>query len=186
MWRARNYKVVPHMVDTDLFQPNFTSPKSNAILSVVNDYKERNKECGYSVWQKNTAGLNTKLVGTSNCGISTPAKDVNELLSYYQSHKIFLNTSLVSPLPMSVLEAMACGLCVISTNTCDLPNVIRDGYNGYLFDPAEDISEQLKQLTNYDDKTFLKIGNNARNTILEKFSKTNFVKNWCDVIDGVL
>ena len=186
MWKARNYKVIPHMVDTDMFKPNFSSPKSNAVLSVVNDYKERTAECGYNIWLKNTENIHTKLVGTSNCGLSKPAKDVGELLSYYQSHKIFLNTSLISPLPMSVLEAMACGMCIISTNTCDLPNVIQDGYNGYLFDPEEDISEQLKQLINYDDKTFLKIGNNARNTVLSKFSKANFIKNWCEVIDSIL
>jgi hypothetical protein len=186
MWKAKNYRVIPHMVDVDVFKPNFSSPKTNEVLSVVNDYKERNAECGFDVWQRNTQLVQTKLVGTSNCGLSTPAKDLTDLLSYYQSHKIFLNTSLVSPLPMSVLEAMACGLCVISTSTCDIPNVIQDGQNGFLFDPQEDISEQLKQLTEYNDKAFLKIGNRARQTVIDKFSKDNFVKNWCEVINSVL
>jgi glycosyltransferase involved in cell wall biosynthesis len=48
---------------------------------------------------------------------------------------IFLNTPNVDNTPVSVLEAMACGLCVVSTNVGGLPYLLRDGEDALLVDP---------------------------------------------------
>ncbi|EEF63168.1 glycosyltransferase family 4 protein [Pedosphaera parvula] len=45
---------------------------------------------------------------------------------------IFLNTTNVDNAPVSVIEAMACGLCVVSTNVGGLPYLLDDGYNSLL------------------------------------------------------
>jgi glycosyltransferase involved in cell wall biosynthesis len=50
---------------------------------------------------------------------------------------IFLNTSNIDNTPVSVLEAMACGLCVVSTNVGGLPDLIEHGVDGMLV-PAAD------------------------------------------------
>lgn len=47
---------------------------------------------------------------------------------------LFLNTSSVDNTPVSVIEAMACGLCVISTDVGGLPDLIADGDTGLLTD----------------------------------------------------
>jgi glycosyltransferase involved in cell wall biosynthesis len=48
---------------------------------------------------------------------------------------IFLNTTNVDNAPVSLLEAMACGLCVVSTNVGGLPYLLNDGYNSLLVQP---------------------------------------------------
>ena len=48
---------------------------------------------------------------------------------------IFLNTANVDNTPVSVLEAMACGLCVVSTNVGGLPYLLRDGKDALLVPP---------------------------------------------------
>jgi glycosyltransferase involved in cell wall biosynthesis len=48
------------------------------------------------------------------------------------SGDIFLNTSNVDNTPVSVLEAMACGLCVISTDVGGMRYLIEDGTDGLL------------------------------------------------------
>jgi len=48
---------------------------------------------------------------------------------------VFLNTANVDNTPVSVLEAMACGLCVISTNVGGLPYLLRDGEDALLVPP---------------------------------------------------
>ncbi len=48
---------------------------------------------------------------------------------------IFLNTSNVDNTPVSVLEAMACGLCVVSTNVGGLSYLLRDETDALLVQP---------------------------------------------------
>jgi len=50
---------------------------------------------------------------------------------------IFLNTTNVDNTPVSVLEAMACGLCVVSTNVGGLPYLLDDETTALLVPPGD-------------------------------------------------
>ena len=50
---------------------------------------------------------------------------------------IFLNTTGVDNVPVSVLEALACGMCVVSTNVGGLPYILRHEENALLVPPAD-------------------------------------------------
>lgn len=50
---------------------------------------------------------------------------------------IFLNTTNVDNAPVSVLEALACGLCVVSTNVGGMPDFVRDGEEALLVPPDD-------------------------------------------------
>jgi glycosyltransferase involved in cell wall biosynthesis len=51
---------------------------------------------------------------------------------YYKSLDIYLNTSLHEGIPMSVLEAMACGVPVVAAKVGGLAEIIADGRDGFL------------------------------------------------------
>jgi glycosyltransferase involved in cell wall biosynthesis len=62
-----------------------------------------------------------------------PSSEMHELFS---AHDIFLFPSLMEGLPSVLLEAMASGMPVITTETCGMPDVVEDDFNGLLIPPA--------------------------------------------------
>ena len=63
-----------------------------------------------------------------------PKQRVAEILNRAD---VFLNTTTVDNAPVSVTEAMACGLCIVSTNAGGIPDLIEDGEEGLLVPPGD-------------------------------------------------
>jgi hypothetical protein len=174
-WENEPAKVIHHGIDTKVFSPQNLTRK-NACLSVVNEWKTRDVWCGYSFWEKATKDLPVHVVG-DNPGWTTPAASVQELASQYASHRIFVNTSLVSPIPTSLLEAMACGCICVSTKNCMIPEIIKDGHNGFLCDNPEEMKEVLNTILNAPNE-YEYLGHNAVATIGELFGVKRFIQQW--------
>lgn len=173
-----NSTTVNHGIDTDLFTPGNLERKPH-ILSVCNDWIGRDYFCGFKVWERVTKGLPVFPVGETK-GFSEPAKDINELVSFYQSAQVFINTSLVSPIPMSLLEAMSCQVAVISTATCMIPEIIKNGYNGFITNDEAEMRKYLELCLN-DKELCKELGQNARKTIVENFSLPSYIDNWNNI-----
>jgi glycosyltransferase involved in cell wall biosynthesis len=63
-----------------------------------------------------------------------PSESMQEL---YAGHDIFVFPSLMEGLPSVLLEAMASGMPVITTETCGMPDVVENDFNGLLIPPAD-------------------------------------------------
>ena len=81
---------------------------------------------------------------------AVPAERMQEL---YAEHDIFVFPSLMEGLPSVLLEAMAGGMPVVTAETCGMPDVVEDGFNGLLIPPADAIAleEALMQLANSEE-----------------------------------
>jgi len=55
----------------------------------------------------------------------------------YAEHDVFIFPSLVEGMPLTLLEAMASGMPVVTTETCGMADVVEDGVNGLLVPPAD-------------------------------------------------
>jgi hypothetical protein len=179
-WRDGEAVVINHGIDQNVFKTLDFVQKKPVILSVVNDFINRDYFCGFSLWREVTAGLPVKPLGKTP-GLSMPAASVEDLVLAYNEAQIFINTSLVSPIPTSLLEAMACGAACVSTATCMIPEIIKNGHNGYCTNDPREMRYLLEKLL-ADPKECARLGANARDTISKDFSMGDFVANW----DGLL
>ncbi|MGH9805756.1 MAG: glycosyltransferase family 4 protein, partial [Terriglobia bacterium] len=64
--------------------------------------------------------------------------DRDQMAALYRSASIVLNPSLVDNMPNSVLEAMASGVPVVSTDVGGIPFILRDGVTGLLVCARDD------------------------------------------------
>jgi glycosyltransferase involved in cell wall biosynthesis len=64
---------------------------------------------------------------------------------YMNQAEVFVLPSLSEGFPVTILEAMACGLPVVATRVGGIPDILEDGTNGYLVDAMnqEQIAEAL-------------------------------------------
>lgn len=175
-----NTKIIHHGLDTETFKDNILE-KQDHILTVANDFINRDYCLNYSGWKRITDGLNVKVIGDTP-GLSEAAKDTDELVKAYNECAVYLNTSTLSPIPMSLLEAMSCGCAVVSTATCMIPEIINNGINGFISNDEEELKSYIVKLLN-DKELRHNIGKAARQTIENNFSLSNFVNNWNEVFD---
>jgi glycosyltransferase involved in cell wall biosynthesis len=66
-----------------------------------------------------------------------PVVPADQMPQLYTDHDIFVFPSLMEGLPSVLLEAMATGMAVVTTETCGMADVVEDGWNGLLIPPAD-------------------------------------------------
>lgn len=66
-----------------------------------------------------------------------PFLERDKMPSLYAAHDVFVFPSLVEGMPLTLLEAMASGMPVVTTDTCGMADVVENGVNGLLVTPAD-------------------------------------------------
>lgn len=182
--------VIHHGVDTKTFSPwweNDNAEQNNRALSIVNDWIGRQWCCNFTGWQRVTQkppALPTRVRGDTK-GLSTATKSLSELVKEYHDSTVFFNTSVISPIPTVVLEAMSCGLPVVSTATCMIPEVIEHDVNGLLSNDENELRKYLEMLL--EDETLRRtLGEEARSTIEERYSQERFIRDWNHIFEEAM
>jgi glycosyltransferase involved in cell wall biosynthesis len=95
----------------------------------------------------------------------------NNLPAYYSLMDVFVHPSLRDGLPNALLEAMACEKAVIGTSVGGIPDAVTDCENGRLV-PANDVDQLANVIHELlsDNQLRMKLGEAARQTIIEKFT----------------
>ena len=98
----------------------------------------------------------------------------------YRSADIFLNTSRVDNMPNCILEAMACGLPVISTDVGGIPYLVTNGKTGLLApsDDAAALAELIQKVIN--DQEFAKRLVTAAHDSLQDFTAGSVRRQWLE------
>lgn len=173
---------IPQGIDTSLFHG--WRGGDGKILTMVDHYQQEDSLTGFSLWREVTQGLPVNPHGDSP-GLSKMPNQQSDLIRLYQNASVFLNTSTWQSCPISFLEAMAVGCPVITTATTILPDIIEDGINGYITNDKTQMRERLEELL-ADPKRSKELGDNARQTIIEKFDMPSVVAIWNKAFELVI
>lgn len=103
---------------------------------------------------------------------------VNNVSYYLEQADIYCCTSLVEGLPISVLEAMSCGLPIISTKAGGVVDIVKNEYNGYICDTfdVDEYTSLIEKLI-LDKKMKFDMGKKSR-LFVEKLSIEYCAKNY--------
>lgn len=179
-----NIPVIYYGIDTNEF--NNYNGNTKKILTVVNDYRLREKVTRYSLYQEITKGFEADNYGRQDDGLPSPiTMDYEHLKQIYRDYAIFLDTANHSPLSMSMLEAMATGMPVITTYHDDMSLIIQDDDNGIISNDIGYLREKMKELL-VNPKECKRLGDNARETIKQKFNIPQFIEKWERLIKKVI
>ncbi len=112
-----------------------------------------------------------------------------QLSNYYRAVDILVLTSFSEGMPNVLIEGGFCGLPLISTRVSGAEEIIKDGYNGFLF-PVGDkniLVEKLLILLK-DEPLRQKMGIRSKEVIKNNFGDTTpkLIKFWQDIINNNL
>ncbi|HJP63859.1 MAG TPA: glycosyltransferase [Mucilaginibacter sp.] len=120
----------------------------------------------------------TSFLGTIN--------DDEQLALCYSAADAFLITSLEDNLPNTVMESLSCGTPVIGFTTGGIPDMVQHEQNGYLseYRSSESFVDGMQWIINHPDRE--KLQQNARQTVVEKFSEEVIGKKHIEVYQTLL
>jgi glycosyltransferase involved in cell wall biosynthesis len=110
-----------------------------------------------------------------------------KLPKLYQTADVFAFSTFYEHHPFAVLEALATGLPVVTTNVGGIPETITQGKDGYMCQPfdAAKFSARILELLEHN-KAAAEMGAQARKTIIERFDWRIVVKDAISVYKEVL
>jgi glycosyltransferase involved in cell wall biosynthesis len=188
-------EAIANPIDTNLFLPSKNrkklklllnlDPSKSYILFGASSLKDQRKGLQYFLEamklyrQSHSVLPSIILYGSQNHDVKIDGFEIihsgflsqNELIAYYQASDIYVITSVEDNLPNTVMEAIACGLPVLSFETGGIPEMVQHLQSGYIaqYKSIEDICKGLDELLhNVDLAQFSK---NARSYCLENFSE---------------
>ncbi|KAB2945332.1 MAG: 1,2-diacylglycerol 3-glucosyltransferase [Candidatus Methanoperedens nitroreducens] len=100
-----------------------------------------------------------------------------ELKKLYETSSIFVFPSTAENFPTVLLEAMAAGCAIITTDVCGCPEVVGDSALVVRPNSSENIRNALNKLIS-NDRLFNEFGNKARQRLEEKFNWKKVAKQY--------
>lgn len=100
-----------------------------------------------------------------------------EKSAFLQQSDVFFLPSYSEGMPMSILDAMSYGMPIVSTLVGSIPEVVREGQNGYLFIPG-DTDGMAKALVNIlqDDNLRKQLGRASADIVAAEYSLDKHVE----------
>jgi glycosyltransferase involved in cell wall biosynthesis len=198
--------LIPAAVDTDFFKPiqghvwlqndtlrilmnaRFVDFKRHIdLFYAVNELCRKGKKVSVSLIGSDDLGKNDverliERLGIENIVTILPSRAYSEMPALYHAHDVLVLPSYNEAVGMVVLEAMACGIPTITSDTVGANVYVKNRESGLIFETGNifDLTEKLEQC--FDKQMLLEKGNMARQESL-KYSQMAISGMWHDLLN---
>jgi glycosyltransferase involved in cell wall biosynthesis len=171
----------PRLLSTRNLEPQY---RVDIILEAFARLSERLPEATLTVVGYGSEEARLKRMATRGVRFVGRVEPV-EMPSLYEFADIFVNASVIDNQPVSILEAFAAGLPVVSTPTGDIPALVRHGQTGLLV-PENDPDTLAATVLALIERPFeaLEMARAARREV-SRFTWTAVRSQWLAVYTGV-
>jgi glycosyltransferase involved in cell wall biosynthesis len=107
---------------------------------------------------------------------------------WYRAADVLLSASDVESLPRSMLEAMCFGVPVVSASVFGVPELLRDGETGFLFEPndLDALVAVLHRVLALDPPELERVGDAGRRHVLEHYDSSGYAGDLLRLCEGLL
>jgi L-malate glycosyltransferase len=195
-------RVIPNVVDTSSFRYRERFPLRPSLVSTRNlepYYALDNTIAAFAILRERYPGARLTIAGDGAeearlrrlalmlspdavqfVGRVEPAA----MPALLEEADVFVNSSVVDNQPVSVLEAFAAGLPVVSTATGDIANMMRDGETGLIV-PTRDPAAMAKAIISlFEDPDRAAVMARRARREVEKYTWAQVGKQWTAVYEG--
>lgn len=180
-------EIVPNVIDQHVFYPHSKSRVSEHPHIIVTRnlegiYDVATAIRGFSIVHESYPDATMSVAGTGpelsmltalaqSLGIAAQVKFVgrlspSEIAELYRSADIMVNTSIVDNSPNSIIESLACGTPVVSSNVGGIPKMVNHDHDAILIAPEQPelVAEGIIRLLK-DPELYKKIQQNGQFTV---------------------
>ncbi|MDR2836303.1 MAG: glycosyltransferase family 4 protein [Bacteroidales bacterium] len=117
-----------------------------------------------------------------NISIVNESKDI---FPFFQQADCSLVCSRFEAFGRVTIEAMKCGLPVIASNIGANSELIKDGFNGYLykFDNPNDLADKILMMKDANNRNYM--AKNAYEWAINTFTMENYSKSWEEILNNI-
>ena len=200
---------IPHGVDTNMFKPGSQSKDQeqhkrivfvgrisavkgiDVLLSALSILSDSNRSLRLTIVGPGNLGLYrdgiSRLKAKGVEVIHTGGVTRDRIASILRSNDIAVSSSYVENAPLSVMEAMSCGIPVVASSVGGIPEVLVHGKTGFLFPAGDHIRLAAILESLLENKDLLnRIGRDARRAAVELFDGAMMCKRTALAYESIL
>lgn len=109
-------------------------------------------------------------------------KNFEQIIDFYKKFDIYIQTSVSEGSPLTIKEAMAAYLPVISSPISGIREIINDKFNGFLVkNDANSFVESILKVVNMDKEDLICLRLNAQKSVIDKYSAEKISVKYAEV-----
>jgi glycosyltransferase involved in cell wall biosynthesis len=114
--------------------------------------------------------------------------DKEKLSKYFSASDVFLFPSLADNCPLVILEAMACGIPIVTFDTGGIPELVKHLENGYIakYKDVEDLTKGVEYIFGLDNEKITNIKNKSRESVTTKYTIDKMVDQYEMLYDKII